>query len=79
MIEYATSDIACASYAVAVGQEVLRMDFRDPKRVVFCFHDTPQLRRAIENFWNGSARVEPLHLLQTQRLLKQRIYAHQPR
>ena len=52
---------------------------RDPKRVVFCFRDTPQLRRTIEDFWNGSARVEPLHLLQTQRLLKQRIYAHQSR
>jgi hypothetical protein len=33
----------------------------------------------VEDFWNGRARVEPLHLLQTQKLLKQRIYAHQPR
>jgi len=53
------------------------MDFRNPKRVVFCFRDTPELRRVIEDFWNGRARVEPLHLMQTQKLLKQRIYAHQ--
>jgi hypothetical protein len=75
--EYPTSDLASASYAIAVGQQLLRMDFRNPKRVVFCFRDTPELRRVIEDFWNGRARVEPLHLMQTQKLLKQRIYAHQ--
>lgn len=75
--EYPLTDLSSASYLIASGEEPLHLDFSNPKRVIFYFQNTPEVRRAVEDFWNGKARVEPLHLLQTQKLLKQRIYAHQ--
>lgn len=74
--EYSTSDLNSAVYLLAIGEPLLRMDYRDPKRVAFCFRDIPTVHKAVEDFWNGKARIEPLHLLQTQKLLKQRIYAY---
>ena len=75
--EYSLTDLSSASYLIAVGEQLVRLDFSNPKRVIFYFQNTPTVRRAVEEFWNGRARVDPLHLLQTQKLLKQRIYAHQ--
>lgn len=76
MNDYAISDLGSAAYLIAVGEQLLRTDHGDPKRVVFYFRNTPAVHKAVEEFWNGNARVEPLHLLQAQKLLKQRIYAH---
>ena len=74
--EYRTSDLGAATYIVSVGEQILRADFSNPKRVIFCFRNTPSVSKAVEDYWNGKARVEPLHLLQNQKLLKQRIYSH---
>ena len=75
--EYATNDLGNAAYLVASGEQLIRADFDNPKRVIFYFKNTSRVQKAVEEFWSGNARVEPLHLLQSQKLLKQRIYSHQ--
>jgi len=79
MNEYPISDLGAAAYLVTIGSNLIRLDRENPRRIQFVFEHSHDLERAVEDYWNGSARVAPLSLQQSQKTLKSRIYADQSR
>ena len=75
MNEYETSDLGTASYLLTIGHQLLTLNRVNPRRALFIFERTSDIERTVEDFWNGTARVAPLALLQSQKTLKSRIYA----
>ncbi|TSC57253.1 MAG: Uncharacterized protein Greene041662_1012 [Candidatus Peregrinibacteria bacterium Greene0416_62] len=70
---YATSDLAIGAYA-ALFFPVEAIDRSDPRRVQFCFLRSEELDRALEEYWNGVARVPPRAYFASVRDLKHRLY-----
>ena len=75
--EYPISDLGAAAYLVTIGQSIMRMDRTNPRRVLFVFRHVPGIEQAVEQYWNRTARVDPLGLQISQKTLKSRIYADQ--
>ena len=78
IIKYETSDLGCAATLATLGCRVVRLDRKDPKRVIFCFlGDKIEIERAVESFWDGSLKLPPAMLFAQQKILKQRLYGEQ--
>ena len=71
---YATSDLGLAAYLHALGHRLEKLDRVDPRRVQFCFEASEELAEVVDKYWKGTARVQPLELLTSQRVLKHRLY-----
>jgi hypothetical protein len=70
---YATSDLAVGAY-VALYFPVEAIDRSEPQRVQFCFRRSEELDSALEEYWNGAARVSPRAYFASVRDLKHRLY-----
>lgn len=74
---YATSDLGGASHLHCCGFTLEALDRTNPRRVEFCFRRDPGLDEACQAYWSGTARVNPMALLLSQKMLKQRLYDEQ--
>lgn len=54
-----TRNIFLAAYLLGDGFQVVSNRVVD-HRVLFAFHDTPELRQAHDEFYQGKAKVEPI-------------------
>ncbi len=72
--EYSTSDLGCASYLHCCGFTLEALDRENPHRVQFCFRRDPGLDAACQAYFSGEAKVNPMALLMSQKMLKQRLY-----
>ena len=71
---HAISDLGCASYLHCNGYSIEALDRSDPHRVQFCFRRDSGLDESCQAYWSGTARVNPMALLISQKMLKQRLY-----
>jgi len=71
---YSTSDLGCGSHLHCCGFTLEILDRSDPNRVEFCFKRDEGIDEAIQAYWSGTARVNPMALLMSQKILKQRLY-----
>ena len=71
---YKTTDWGLSSYIHSCGFVLESLDRTNPQRVEFCFRYDTGLDAACEEFWNGSARVNPMAFILSQKCLKQRLY-----
>jgi len=69
------SDLGLAASLSAAGFAIARVDKTNPRRAVFVFKDSPNLRSTIELFWSGELRLPASTLLESIRKLKSRIYS----
>lgn len=68
-------DLGLAASLTASGFVVTRIDRANPRRVVFIFEPSPQLRDCIERFWSNQLLLPATVLLEHIRMLKTRIYS----
>jgi hypothetical protein len=69
------TDLGLAASLTASGLIVKRIDRTNPRRVVFCFEDSPKLREHIELYWSNELLIPASTLLEHVRQLKSRIYS----
>lgn len=76
---YETNDLGLASALSCLGFNLMELNRRDPRRVIFCFsRQQGDLEKAVQSYWDNSLRLPPAQLFTHQKLLKQRLYADRP-
>ena len=65
-------DLALAAFLVAIGNPLIRSPAKENmgRKFIFAFEDTPKLERDILDFYNRTARVDPLSFSEVFRNLK---------
>jgi len=71
---YETSDLGLAASLLTFGSILLDIDKENPKRAVFQFIVSVELKDIIASYWNGELKVSALRLNENTKLLKSRIY-----
>lgn len=69
----ALEDMCLVSYLLVMGFHIESIDSRRYPQVSFLFKETKQLRLVMENFFNGSALIEPKLFWAKTREIKARI------
>lgn len=72
--DFRTDNFQLASYLLSKGCIILSVDKANPKRVVFIFKSSEELRELNQTFLSYEALVEPHRLYSAQKDLKQMIY-----
>ena len=71
---FQTSDFYTAVFLLANGFKLLEIDKSNPRRFCFVFADQENRAELIEDFFNGSARVEPRQFVSSIKELKTLMY-----
>ena len=71
---FQTSDFYTAVFLLANGFKLLDIDKSNPRRFCFVFIDQENRAELIEDFFNGSARVEPRRFILSIKELKTLMY-----
>ncbi len=71
---FQTSDMGLAATLSASGFKLARINKDNPRRVVFLFINTPELKKQVEKFWASELKLSATILLEHIRLIKARIY-----
>ena len=71
---FKTSDFPLAITLSTLGFPITALDRTNPQRVKFCFNETPELAKIIQQFWTKTLRIEPQILLMHQKILKNQLF-----
>ncbi len=71
---YKVTDLGLTASLTASGFIIADIDKTNPRRVVFLFDNTPELQKAVAEFWSQDLKLPAAVLLEHIRLLKARIY-----
>ncbi len=72
--EYRTSDLGEAATLNAAGFRVSKVDKSNPKRVVFLFVNSTELKQCVEGYWSGDYKLSANLIIDSIKLLKALIY-----
>lgn len=72
--KFSTSDLGCATALVSLGAELLNLNRRDPKRVLFVFKQNNRIDSWTRDYWNGSLKVGARAMFDNLKMLKTQIY-----
>jgi hypothetical protein len=72
--EYSTSDLGLSTFLLCSGCKLVALDRSDSSRVQFCFLREHGFDTLCQSYWSGTAKVNPMALLMSQKVLKQRLY-----
>lgn len=70
---YQTSDLGLAT-ALTMFFPLDHTDNSNPKRMVFCFEDSPELQQAIVDYFDGKLKVVALDFMLKLKQMKARLY-----
>jgi len=70
---YATSDFPLVA-SLSLFVPIIRLDASNAGRVEFYFEQTEQLTALMNDYWNGTLRVEPKQFFNQIKTIKSRIY-----
>lgn len=71
---FKTTDFYSAVFLLASGYKLIKIDKTDPRRFCFVFQDQENRARLLEDFFNGSAKVEPRQFVSSIKELKTLMY-----
>jgi hypothetical protein len=71
---YTNSDINLSATLCALDFPLMFLNRDNPKRIEFVFHNSPELRRAVDDYWSGDLKLNPQKVLAKLRFLKNRMY-----
>jgi hypothetical protein len=71
---YCTTDLGLAATLLCVGCKLEALDKSNSRRALFIFEQTSDLNRALNNYWQDSAVVNPRAYFDSIRMLKSRLY-----
>lgn len=71
---FQTSDFYSAVFLLASGHKLIKIDKTDPRRFCFVFQNQESRAKLLEDFFNGSARVEPRQFISSIKELKTLMY-----
>jgi len=61
---FKTTDIKSSAYLVTKGLSIVKIIKTDPRRIIFCFPDTSELKKLLQEYWTNQALVNPRLLLE---------------
>lgn len=70
---YRTSDMALAT-VISLSHAIEEVDRQNPRRAEFCFEQSVDLNKLIEDYWKGELQVEPQKFFSQLRTVKARLY-----
>jgi len=73
--QFLTFDIGLASALATLGYELWSLDKTNPKKVQFVFRRKPGIDSVINDFWDGRLNLDARTLLDSLKMLKNRIYS----
>lgn len=73
--EYETSDLGLTTALIASGLKLVRIDKTNPRRAIFIFEDSNQLRGYERDYWADELLVSGLLYNDTLKRLKARLYS----
>lgn len=73
MKDYRTQSLYEASYLLALGFKLVASDAQGQKTTLL-FADTPELRKAVMDFYNGDGLVRAKHFVESYRSLKDMVF-----
>jgi hypothetical protein len=56
---FKTTDIKSAAFILTTGISMVKIIKTDPRKIIFCFTDTNDLREALQQYWTNRASVNP--------------------
>jgi hypothetical protein len=71
---YETSDLGLAAALLACSVLLVKVNKDNPKRAVFIFIESIEVKGLVEAYWNGSMTVSALNYFENTKRLKSRIY-----
>jgi len=71
---FQTSDFYTAVFLLAKGFRLVEIDKTNPRRFCFVFEDQDNRTKLLEEFFNGSAKVEPRQFVSSIKELKTLMY-----
>lgn len=71
---YKTSDLGMAAALQEIGHQLIELDKTNPRRVVFIFNDSEELKQAISDWNSDKLQVNPRRYMDTLKHLKTRVY-----
>ena len=74
MEKYNLSDLSLVAFLEVAGFEIEKLDTTNLNRTLFTFARTPNLEKAMKDYYNGKARVEPSQYFFALKNIKARIY-----
>lgn len=71
---FRTADLSLAAALCVSGFVAKEVDAVSPRRSVFVYDAGEALQEAVNRYWRGEMRVEPMSYFQQLKILKARIY-----
>lgn len=71
---YRTSDLNLAA-VLSLDLPIEKIDRQNPAKVQFLFTESEQLRRLVNDYWNGRLQIEPKQYFSQLKNIKTRIYS----
>lgn len=71
---FQTTDFYTAVFLLASGFKLIEIDKSNPRRFSFVFIDQKNRAKLLEDFFNGSARIEPRQFVSSIKELKTLMY-----
>lgn len=56
---FKTTDIKSSAYLLTIGVSLIKIIKSDPRKIIFCFTDSTELREALQQYWTNKASVSP--------------------
>lgn len=75
---FETTDLHLASVLLSLGYTLDCIDKREPHKAIFLFLRDDKLDEIIQSFWARALKIEPLSLLTSLKLIKNRLYSNEP-
>ncbi len=71
---FQTTDFYTAVFLLTSGYKLVSIDKTNPRRFCFVFTDQENRAKLLEDFFNGSARIEPRQFISSIKELKTLMY-----
>lgn len=75
---FETTDLHLASVLLSLGFSLDSLNKQEPHKAIFIFLRNDNLDSVISDFWDRKLRLEPISILTSLKLIKQRLYSNEP-
>ena len=71
---FKTTDIKSSAYLLTKGISIVKIIKTDPRKIIFCFQDSTNLKELLQQYWTNRASVNPRLLFDNFDYLKDLIH-----
>jgi len=73
---FSTFDLGCSAALTSIGFELISLDKKNPRKVMFIFRDKTGVEKAINDYFSDKLEVNARTLFDNIKMLKNRIYSN---